>query len=213
MPDNIQEPTQEQTVSTEASQDVSARVQELERKASEATEALRKVQSTKDAEVAAANRRAQEQAAQVEQLRQQMLELVHDPAARADLQMKQMQAELEHFRQVEKARQDTEMARQAYSEQFGVPLEHLAAAKDPHEAFQMAGNYVKSKISASSTPPAQEEPPVVVATSTAPQTRPEVEYDARVKELREEVKATGKSKSLDYVKASKVQRGGTRPRV
>jgi hypothetical protein len=77
----------------------------------------------------------------------------------------------------------------------------------------MAGNYVKSKISASSTPPAQEEPPVVVATSTAPQTRPEVEYDARVKELREEVKATGKSKSLDYVKASKVQRGGTRPRV
>ena len=104
-------------------------------------EDFRKFQSTKDREVAEANRQSEALQARFASLEEQYATLIDDPVKRVEYQNKRQQAELEHYRQ----REEMTRQRRWFHDQYGVPLEVLADAKDPGETTKLALDWQKEQ--------------------------------------------------------------------
>ena len=97
-------------------------------------EDLKRLQSTKDREVAEAKREAAEAKRMVADLENKMSELISDPAARAEFDKKRMETELNFYRgQTELTKQKTFI-----SNTWGIPVEVLDSAVNPAEMTRLA---------------------------------------------------------------------------
>jgi len=176
-----------------------------------------KLQSAKDREVAAANKRAQEALAQREQTQQQLLALETDPVAKRDLILQQQKLELDRYRQRDEERVAVEGFKQEYVDGWGIPADKFASAITRQEVYDVAKQFHKDSLKAK---PKKEVTPSTPA-STAPSAAPEISMldDAVVKKRMAELKtivqsstATKREKAAARKENMRLRRPGGRGR-
>jgi len=145
-----------------------------------------RLQSAKDREVAAANKRAQEALAQRERTQQQLLALETDPVAKRDLILQQQQLELDRYRQRDKERVAVEGYKREYVEGWGIPADRFASAMSSQDVYEAAKQFHKDSLKAKPKKEVTESTPA----STAPSAAPEISVldDAAVKKREVELK-------------------------
>ena len=128
-----------------------------------------RLQSAKDREVAAANKRAQEALAQREQTQQQLLALETDPVAKRDLILQQQQLELTRYRQRDEERIVVEGFKSEYVNEWGIPAEKFADATTREEVYEVAKQFHKDSLKTKPKREVTESTPASTAPSAAPE--------------------------------------------
>ena len=175
-----------------------------------------RLQSAKDREVAAANKRAQEALTQREQTQQQLLALETDPVAKRDLILQQQQLELDRYRRRDEERVAAEGYKREYVEGWGIPIDLFASATTSQEVYEVARQFHKDSRKLKPKKEVTESTPA----STAPSAAPEMSVldDAAVKKREAELKVIISSTASKRQKAAarkeflKLRRPGGRGR-
>lgn len=172
MTDKITEPTSppvepvSQTLTVEQLQtQMETQAQALEKMQTSFT----RLQSAKDREVAAANKRAQDALAQREQTQQQLLALETDPVAKRDLILQQQKLELDRYRQRDEERVAVEGFKHEYVDGWGIPAEKFANATTRQEVYDVAKQFHKDSLKTKSRTEVTPSTPASTVPSAAPE--------------------------------------------
>ena len=128
-----------------------------------------RLQSAKDREVAAANKRAQDALAQREQTQQQLLALETDPVAKRDLILQQQQLEIDRYRRRDEERVAVEGFKTEYVNEWGIPADLFASATTRQEVYDVAKQFHKDSRKVKPKKEVTESTPASTAPSAAPE--------------------------------------------
>jgi len=203
---------------TESNSQTPMTVAELQKKLETVTQTLEsfqtsfaKLQSAKDREVAAANKRVQEVERQRKETEDQILALTDDPIAKRDLILQQKEAELQRYRFRDNERIAIDQMKAEYIGEWGVPPEKFTGLTTQREVYDAAKQYHKDSL---------KKPPVVTDStpaSTVPSTAPTptllsaTEVGKRINELKtiaQSETATKKEKAAARTEFMKLRRPG-----
>jgi len=104
---------------------------------------FRQYKSARDKREAELQRQISAMQKELEDARNEMLNLIDDPAARQELKVKRMEAQLAQYRQQEQLNQ----TRQAIASRWGIPVSVLESASTGPEMTALAMDYLKEQAS------------------------------------------------------------------
>lgn len=104
---------------------------------------FRQYKSARDKREAEMQKKLSTMQKELEDARNEMLELIDDPAARQELKVKRMEAQLAQYQQREQLNQ----TRQSIADRWGIPVEVLASASTGSEMTAKALDYLKEQAS------------------------------------------------------------------
>ena len=138
-------------------QEESTIVAELKKQVAELESKVGKVQSVKDKE-ADDERKAREASEQeVAELRSQMAELITDPEAKKNFQLKAMQTQLEKYRQRDEAATKLRQTKEYYAGMFDISVDNFSGADSPEQVVTKVAELVKASKESTKVPPKEEE--------------------------------------------------------
>jgi vacuolar-type H+-ATPase subunit I/STV1 len=123
-------------------------VDELRQQITNLENKIRKVQGSKDSEVAQVRRENQQLEKRLEETNERLLEVIQDPAEREELRVQQMQAKLERYEAQQQRVQRLKSAKQFWIDKFAAVSESdLAEAETEEEVTALAQQAINKFIS------------------------------------------------------------------
>jgi len=182
---DLTQPNSQDASADELQKKLKSQSQELEKLQA----SFKKMQATKDTEVAAANKRAKEEEERRKTAEAQLLESVEDPSVRANLRIQQLETQIKRQEILTLEQERLQGARTYYAKLFEVPLAELLEGTTVQEVIDLTAAYVNAQKKEVKKEPMIEEPTQASTASTTAPTATSTLTEAEVEKRKSELKA------------------------